>query len=82
VEAHGLSFASRRVPPQGVAWIAGGVLLLAVTRLLPAEGPGLALRLAIAAALVLLLPGALLVTRLGMPAAVGTAVAAALHMPR
>ncbi len=77
MEAHGLSFASRRVPSQGVAWIVGGVLLLAVTRLLPAEGPGLALRLAIAAALVLLLPGALLVARLGMPAAVGTAVAAA-----
>jgi hypothetical protein len=77
VEARGLSFASRRFPLRGLAWIAGGVLLLAVTRLLPAEGPGLAVRLAIAAALILLLPGALVVARLGVPAAVGTAVAAA-----
>jgi hypothetical protein len=78
VEVQVLSSALRRSPLQGLAWIAGGVFLLGLARLLPAEGIGLALRLAVAAALVLLLPGALVVTRLGAPAAVGVAAAAAL----
>ena len=46
-------------------------------RLLPAEGLGLALRLAVPAALVLLLPGALLVARLGSPSGIA-AIAASL----
>jgi hypothetical protein len=58
--------------------VAGGVLLLGFARLVPAEGVGLAFRLAVAAGLVLLLPGALVVIRVGAPAAVGAAVAAAL----
>jgi hypothetical protein len=70
--------ALRRFPFQGLALLAGGVVLLGLTRLLPAEGVGLALRLLVAAALVLLLPGALVVARLGAPAAIGTIVAAAL----
>jgi hypothetical protein len=49
-----------------------------MVRLLPAEGLGLALRLAVPAALVLLLPGALVVGRLGPPANLGVAAAAAL----
>jgi hypothetical protein len=48
-----------------LALLASAPLLLAVGRLLPAEGPGLALRLAGAAACVLLLPGACLVRALG-----------------
>ena len=67
-----------RSPFQGLVWLVGGVLLLGLARLLPADGLGLALRLSVAAILVLLLPGALVITRLGAPAAVGVAVAAAL----
>jgi len=78
VEVQVLSFALRRFPFQGLAWLAGGVLLLGLARLLPADGLGLALRLAVAAGLVLLLPGALVVARLGAPAAVGAAAAAVL----
>jgi len=53
-------------------------LLLLVGRLLPPEGPGLALRLAGAAACVLVLPGALVVRALGAPRSVGVALAGAL----
>jgi hypothetical protein len=53
-------------------------LLLLVGRLLPPEGPGLALRLAGATACVLLLPGALVVRSLGAPRSVGVALAGAL----
>src|SRR5918996_697021 len=63
---------------QALGWIAGGVLLLGLVRLLPDEGAGLALRLAVPAALVLLLPGWLVVARLGPPMPLGLAVAAAL----
>src|SRR5918996_5676119 len=63
---------------QALGWIAGGLLLLGVVRLLPAEGVGLALRLAVPAALVLLLPGGLVVARLGAPGHLGVALAAAL----
>ena len=52
---------------RSLAWIAAGLLLLGFVRLLPAEGLGLALRLAVPAALVLLLPGLLVVTRVGAP---------------
>lgn len=53
-------------------------LLLLVGRLLPPEGPGLALRLAGAAACVLVLPGALVVRALGAPRSVAVALAGAL----
>jgi hypothetical protein len=53
-------------------------LVLLVGRLLPAEGVGLALRLAGAAACVLILPGALFVRVVGTPRSVGAALAAAL----
>jgi hypothetical protein len=69
---------SRRFGLQGLGWLTGGLLLLGLARLVPAEGFGLALRVAVAAGLVLLLPGALVVTRLGAPTAHGVAVAAAL----
>jgi hypothetical protein len=78
MEAWARSLATSPLPLRRLAWVAGGVLLLGLARLLPAEGPALALRLAVAAGLVLLLPGALVVARLGVPAAIGTAVAAAL----
>lgn len=58
----------------GVVAAAPVVLLLA--HLLPASGPGLALRLAGAAACVLLVPGALLLRVLGWPSSPGIAVAA------
>jgi hypothetical protein len=53
-------------------------LVLLVGRLLPAEGVGLALRLAGAAASVLILPGAFFVRIVGTPRSVGSALAAAL----
>jgi hypothetical protein len=53
-------------------------LLLLVGRLLPPEGPGLALRLAGAAACVLVLPGGLFTRALGAPRAVGVTLAASL----
>lgn len=57
---------------------AGAPLVLGLGRLLPAEGVGLALRLAGAAACVLLLPGAALMRALGGRFSVGTALAGAL----
>ena len=54
----------------------GALLALGIARLLPAEGVGLALRLAVAAFLVLLLPGWLVLRPLGLPGSVGVAVAA------
>jgi hypothetical protein len=59
-----------------LVWLAGGVALLALVRLLPAEGLGLALRLAVPAALVLLAPGALVVARLGFPSGIAALPAA------
>src|ERR671937_9014 len=62
-------------------WLALAVAAPAVLgfgRLLPAEGFGLALRLAGAAACVLLLPGAFLVRALAAPAPLGVALAGAL----
>ena len=50
------------------ALVTGGALLaLGLARLLPAEGAGLALRLAVAAFLVLLLPGWLALRPFGLP---------------
>jgi hypothetical protein len=57
-----------------VAAAAPVVLLLA--HALPAEGPGLALRIAAAAACVLILPGALILRAVAWPASPGIAVAA------
>jgi hypothetical protein len=59
------------------ALVTGGALLaLGLARLLPAEGVGLALRLAVAAFLVLLLPGWLALRPFGLPGSFGVAVAA------
>jgi hypothetical protein len=57
---------------------APAVLLLG--HLLPAEGPGLALRLAGAAACVLLLPGAFLLRAVSWPSSIAVAVAASLAL--
>jgi hypothetical protein len=54
-----------------------GALLLGIARLLPAEGAGAAVRVAVAALLVLLLPGWLVVARLGELAGLGAALSAA-----
>jgi hypothetical protein len=62
----------------GLVALAPAVLLLA--HLLPATGPGLALRLASAAACVLLVPGALLLRALGWPASPGIALAGSLAL--
>ncbi len=51
-------------------------LLLLLGHLLPAEGPGLAIRLAGAAACVLLLPGALLLRAVAWPSSAALAIAA------
>jgi hypothetical protein len=66
-----------RWPQVWLALAASAPLLLAIGRLLPAEGPGLALRLAGAAACVLLLPGACVVRLLGVRAPIGVQLAAA-----
>ena len=63
-------------PRLWLALAASAPLLLAVGRLLPAEGPGLALRLAGAGGCVLLLPGACIVRLLG-ERAIGAQLAAA-----
>jgi hypothetical protein len=61
----------------GPLLVTGGALFaLALTRLLPAEGAGLALRLLVAAFLVLLLPGWLVLRPFGLPGSFGVAVAA------
>ena len=62
--------------PLPVLVTGGALLALGIARLLPAEGVGLALRLAVAAFLVLLLPGWLVLRPLGLPGSVGVAVAA------
>jgi hypothetical protein len=68
--------AGGRVQPLPLLVTGGAVLALGVARLLPAEGAGLALRLAAAAFLVLLLPGWLALRPLGLPGSFGVAVAA------
>jgi hypothetical protein len=59
-----------------LALVAAAPAALALGRLLPAHGPGLALRLTAAAACVLLVPGGIFVRALGRPAAFGVALAA------
>jgi hypothetical protein len=61
-----------------IALAAAAPLLLVVSRLAPSEGLGLGLRLAFAAACVLLLPGAVITSAIGWPSHIATAVAAAL----
>jgi uncharacterized protein DUF6541 len=68
----------RGSPRLWLALAALGPAVLAVGRLLPAEGPGLALRLAGAALCVLLLPGAFLMRALGRADSLGVALAGAL----
>jgi hypothetical protein len=63
-----------------LAWTAAPVALLFLARLLPAEGAGLALRLFAAGAIVLLLPGALILRVLGRPSSPGVAAAGALAL--
>jgi hypothetical protein len=66
------------VTPGRAASVAGTLALVGLARVVPAEGVGLAFRLAVAAGLVLLLPGAAVVSRLGRPASLGVALAASL----
>lgn len=61
-----------------VAAVALAPLAVAFVRLVPPEGEGLALRLAVAGACVFLLPGALIVRALGAPTELSLAAAAAL----
>jgi hypothetical protein len=65
-------------PRVWLALSASAPLLLALGRLLPAEGPGLAFRLAGAAGCVLLLPGSCIVRVLGVRPPIGAQLAAAL----
>jgi hypothetical protein len=65
-------------PRRWLALAAVAPLALGIGRLLPAEGVGLALRLAGASACVLVLPGAFVVRALGTARSVGVALAAAL----
>jgi hypothetical protein len=66
-----------RAPGRFIAWVALAPALLLVAHLLPATGFGLALRLAAAAACVLLVPGALVLRAVGWSASPATAVAGA-----
>ena len=59
---------------------AGAPLLLALARLLPAEGAGLALRLGAAAACVLLVPGALLLRAFAWPGSLALAAVGSLAL--
>jgi hypothetical protein len=68
----------RGSPRLWLALVAAGPVVLAVGRLLPPHGPGLALRLAGAAACVLLLPGAFVVRALRPSFSIGVDLAAAL----
>ena len=62
------------------AWVAVAPALLLLSRLLPETGFGLALRLAAAAACVLLVPGALVLRAIGWPSSPGTALAGSLAL--
>ncbi len=59
-----------------LALVAAGPAVLGLSRLFPAEGLGLVLRLTAATACVLLLPGGIFVRALGRPATFGVAIAA------
>src|SRR5918996_4986033 len=67
-------FSWRRIRFLAVAATAPAVLLLG--HLMPLAGPGLALRLAGAAACILVLPGALILRCLAWPSSLGIALAA------
>lgn len=67
-----------RLPGRASAAVVAAVLLLGLARLLPEDGAGLALRLVAASALVLIVPGALVVRAVGWPAPLGVAVSASL----
>ncbi len=67
-----------RLQGWAAAAVVAAVLLLGLARLMPEDGAGLALRLAVASALVLIVPGALVVRVLGRPAQIGVAVSASL----
>jgi hypothetical protein len=69
--------AAHRRPSLFALLVLAAPALLGIARLLPAEGPGLALRLFAAACIVLLVPGALILRALGWPASVGVAIAGA-----
>jgi hypothetical protein len=73
--ASSVSFARGEVS-RFLACIAAAPALLLLAHLLPASGPGLALRLAGAAACVLLVPGALMFRAAGWSEQIGVAVAA------
>ena len=76
--AAGRRLALPRVPSlRFVGLVAAAPILVVLARALPPEGLGLAIRLAAAAACVLVLPGALVVRALGWPSGVGLAAAAA-----
>jgi hypothetical protein len=65
-------------PSAFIALVLAALALLGIARLLPAEGPGLALRLAAATLCVLILPGAIILRALGWPASVGLVLAGSL----
>ena len=83
-----MAFVAKRARPAGLrlrvaatpflVLVLAAPILLGIARLLPAEGPGLALRMTAAGACVLLLPGALILRALGMPRSLGPALAGAL----
>jgi Family of unknown function (DUF6541) len=64
--------------PHFVALILAAPIVLAISRLLPAEGAGLGLRLAAAAACVLFVPGALVLRAIDWPVRAGLVVAGSL----
>lgn len=66
-----------RAPGRFVAWVALAPALLLIAHLMPVTGFGLALRLAAAAACVLLVPGALVLRAVGWSAPPATAVSGA-----
>jgi hypothetical protein len=68
--------AGGRVQTMPVYVTGGALVALGLVRLLPDEGAGLALRLAVAAFLVFLLPGWLVLRPFGLPGSLGVAVAA------
>jgi hypothetical protein len=65
-------------PGSFAAILLAGPALLGIARLLPAAGPGLALRLAAATICVLLLPGAVILRALGWPVSIGLVLAGSL----
>ncbi len=73
----GVLLPGRRTATRPLLVVAVPALALALARLLPESGMGLALRLAAASVLVLLVPGAVVIRALDMPRQLGLAVSAA-----